>query len=107
VAECYLESGIIKKDFTAGNYLPKDFSSDPHAQLQDVWAQDGDKNKYELLPEFKIVRKLSPGYKYDPDKTEEEEEAEAAQRVASGQTEVTDPSAVHVGERHDRNTFVT
>jgi hypothetical protein len=116
-AECYIKSGLIDVEDERGDqlfayqYLPKDFSSDVHNRLQDNWARDKQgNNKYDLLPEFKIVRKLRPGYKYDPDKTEEEEDAEAEERekaAGMGGGAVASPAGVHVGEQHDRNTFVT
>jgi len=80
VARCYTMTGLLDDTLRkpSQNYLPKDFSSDPHATIVDAL-----KSPYELKPEFRIVRKLQTGYEYDPEganavhKSQEEEDQPA------------------------------
>ena len=48
VAAIYRSAGLITKDLASFNYLPKDFSTDPHAAMEL-------NTDYELLPEKKIL----------------------------------------------------
>jgi len=83
-AFCYLEAGFMAKRFNARMFLPKDFSSDPHAT-----AKHHLNHGYELEREKLIVRSLPEGYKYDPSKkwasAYKAEDSEAAERTRTHQ----------------------
>ena len=48
VAAIYRSAGLITSELASFNYLPKDFSTDPHASMEL-------NTEYELLPEKKIL----------------------------------------------------
>ena len=94
VAAIFIQVGILEKDWHADRYLPKDLSSDPNSNLDDHLAtieytdkQTGQKvaYRYSVGTEFKLVRKLTPGYSWeDSASTGRDKEMEKTMSSGSG-----------------------
>jgi hypothetical protein len=101
VARLYTECGIVNTDakvgpaFQSDKYLPKDFSADPHAKVQETIKKS---EGFNLGPEFKIVRKLKATYQFD---------ASGANAVSGNEASENSEGKTSSGEGGGRNTFVT
>ena len=97
VAHAYMETGIMKREQKAYMYLPKDFSSDPHNNVQDVINTEAG---YELYGQEVMILRDFPShkfYKFMPEGTYEQEDEASQQREANYLTFTQNQSTHHAG----------